>query len=176
MIKVITYPVVLLAAALLWPKLAPSAVVPTKPATVPLTSDEVLMVSCINSERESRGLPALSVDPLLVEVARQHSADMAKRKYFSHIAPEPLPRTPIDRYGAALGRPPATVVGENLGCCDQPIMWLIHRGMMASTDHKANILDREYVSVGVGVHVLADGQVWVTQMFRGELPKVGVGE
>src|SRR5574340_985294 len=77
----------------------------------------------------------------------------------------------LDRYAVELGRPPRTVVGENLGCCDSPLMGLIHAGMMESREHRANILDREYVSVGVGVYVLPDGRAWVTQVFRGELPK-----
>jgi uncharacterized protein YkwD len=132
------------------------------------------MICCINSERRSRGLPELTVDPMLVEVARLHSADMGKRGYFSHLAPAASLHTPLDRYAAVLGRQPRTVVGENLGCCDQPVMGLIHNGMMASPEHKANILDKEYVSVGVGVYLLDDGQVWVTQMFRGRLPEAEV--
>jgi len=133
------------------------------------------MMCCINSERRSRGLPELTVDPTLVEVARLHSADMAKRKYFSHLAPGASLHTPMDRYAAVLGKQPRTVLGENLGCCDQPIMGLIHNGMMASPDHKANILDKEYVSAGVGVYLMDDGRVWVTQMFRGKLSERALG-
>ncbi len=143
-----------------------------KAAEVRLTGDETLMVSCINAERREKGLPILAVDPLLVGVARQHSTDMAARGFFSHVTPAPSPRTPLDRYASALGRQPRTVVGENLGCCDSPMMGMIHAGMMASREHRANILDREYVSLGVGVYALPDGRVWVTQVFRGELPKV----
>jgi uncharacterized protein YkwD len=143
-----------------------------KATEVRLTGDETLMVSCINAERREKGLPILSVDPVLVVAARQHSADMAARGFFSHVTPAPSPRTPLDRYAAALGRQPRTVVGENLGCCDSPMMGLIHSEMMESREHRANILDREYVSVGVGIYVLPDGRVWVTQMFRGELPRV----
>jgi uncharacterized protein YkwD len=142
-----------------------------KTADVRLTQDEMLMLSCVNAERREKGLPLLAVDPVLVVVARQHSADMATRGFFSHVTPAPLRGTPVDRYAAALGRRPRTVVGENLGGCDSPMMGLIHAGMMASREHRANILDREYVSVGVGVYAMPDGRVWVTQMFRGELPR-----
>ena len=141
------------------------------PAQVRLTPDEALVVGLINSERKERNQEALLIDPVLVAVARRHSEDMARRQYFSHLAPPPEPRTPLDRYAAALGRPPKTVVGENIARADEPVMGMIHNGMMASPDHKANILDAEYVSLGVGIYAMDDGRVWVTQMLRGELPK-----
>jgi uncharacterized protein YkwD len=145
-----------------------------RPAAAPvprLTRDEQTALQCVNAEREENGLPPLSVDPVLVEVARQHSADMARQGYFSHIAPGPDGPSPLDRYAEALGRKPGTVVGENLATCDAPMIGLIHENMMASPGHRANILDPEYVSVGVGIWTADDGRVWVTEMFRGALPQ-----
>ncbi|MFB3880510.1 MAG: CAP domain-containing protein [Armatimonadota bacterium] len=135
-----------------------------------LTADEALVVQIVNEERTSRGLSALEIDPVLVQVARDHSLDMATRGYFDHLAPAPAPRTPLDRYSAALGRQPECVVGENIGQSDQPLMALIHERMMASESHRANITDVEYQRVGVGVYVLSDGRSWVTEVFSGGRP------
>ena len=142
-----------------------------EPSKVSLTPDEALLMRLLNAEREERGERPLLLDPVLVEVARQHSADMARRGYFSHVEPPPTRRTPLDRYAAALGRRPRTVIGENIGQADQPIMGMIHERMIASPQHKANILDPEYAGLGVGIYALDGGRVWVTEMFRGEMPE-----
>lgn len=135
---------------------------------VSLTPDESLLLTLINSEREERRLPALSLDPILTEVARRHSSDMAKRDYFSHIDPQPNPLTPLDRYAKALGKQSDLVVGENLGRAEQPLMGMLHECMMKSPEHKANILDKDYTQIGVGIYMLPDGKVWITQMYAGK--------
>jgi uncharacterized protein YkwD len=136
-------------------------------AQAALTTDESLLLQLINEERASHRLPRLILDPVLSEAARRHSADMGARGYFSHLAPAPGPRTPLDRYAALLSRTPDRVVGENIGLADQPVMSLIHEGMMESPDHRANLLDVEYLRVGIGAYQLAEGRIWVTEMFSG---------
>lgn len=155
---------VVLAAAL------PVAGAPAPPEPSPaltLTADEALLVRLINQERAQNNRPALLLDPLLTQVARQHSVDMQRRDYFSHLEPEPNPRTPLDRYADALQRRPLVVVGENIGRASQPLMALLHAHMMDSPEHRANLLDPQYTRLGVGLHVLPDGRVWVTEMFSG---------
>ncbi len=141
-----------------------------KTPEAPLTADEALVVQMINQERQERELSPLVLDPVLTKVAREHSRDMAARDYFGHLAPAPAPTTPLDRYAAALGRKPEEVVGENIGRAGQPVMAMIHACMMDSPEHKANIVDAEYIRVGVGIYVLPDGKVWITEMFRGASP------
>jgi uncharacterized protein YkwD len=135
-----------------------------------LTADEALVLQIVNEERRAQGLCSLDLDPILVQVARGHSLDMAERGYFDHVSPAPAPATPLDRYTAALGRRPDGVVGENIGRAAQPLMAVIHNQMMESPEHKSNITDVEYVRMGVGVYEMADGRVWVTEMFSGSEP------
>jgi uncharacterized protein YkwD len=135
---------------------------------VTLTDDEALVLELLNQARAERRLPRLRLDPTLTSVAREHCADMAKRGYFSHFAPGLEPRSPLDRYAAAIGGTPTEVVGENLGRCEQPIMGLLHECLMRSPDHRANLLDQEYTRVGVGLMVRPDGRTWLTQLFCGE--------
>ena len=143
------------------------------PQQVTLTDDEALLLQLLNAERADHKLPPLKLDPVLTCVAREHCADMAKRGYFSHFEPGPDRRNPLDRYAAALGRPPTEVVGENLGCAGQPIMGMLHECLMKSPAHRANILDQEYTRVGVGLVVRPDGRTWLTQMFCGNARKAG---
>ena len=141
-------------------------------ATV-LTADEALVLRIVNGERSERGLRALVLDSVLTKVAREHSADMADRGYFSHLAPAPRPRTPLDRYVCALEIAPekAPLIGENIGRAGEPVMAVIHKRMMASAEHRANILDEEYTRMGVGIYALPDGRVWLTEMFGADLPE-----
>ncbi len=141
-----------------------------KKSEAPLTPDEALVVQMINQERQERELAPLVLDPVLTKVAREHSRDMAERGYFDHLAPAPAPTTPLDRYAAVLGRKPTEVVGENIGRAGAPLMAMIHAYMMKSPEHKANIVDAEYVRIGVGIYVLPDGKVWITEMFCGPPP------
>jgi len=136
-----------------------------------LTADEALSLSLINSERADHGLRPLALDPLLTEVARRHSADMAERHYFSHLTPPPTSLDPLDRYAQALGRRPEGVVGENIARTDLPLMGKIHEGLLASPTHRANLLDMEYTRAGVGIYALDDGRVWLTQLFCGDVPR-----
>lgn len=152
--------------------MASAASAPTESPQPALSADEALIVHMINAERTERGMTPLALDPLLIEVARAHSLDMAERGYFSHLAPDPLPSTPLDRYLSALeiASERSPLIGENIGRAGEPVMAVIHERMMASAEHRANILDREYARTGVGIYALPDGRVWLTEMFGGELP------
>jgi uncharacterized protein YkwD len=140
---------------------------------VKLSCDETLILALLNAERAQCKLPPLRLEATLTRVAREHCADMAKREYFSHFEPGPERRSPRDRYAAAIGKPPTEVVGENLGRAEQPIMGELHEGLMSSPDHRANVLDREYTRVGVGLLVQHEGRTWLTQMFCGEARREG---
>jgi len=72
------------------------------PDDLVLTPDpdaEQEMLKLLNDERTSRGLPALELDPRLVPIARQHSEEMFKLKYFGHQSP--ANGSPFDRLAAA---------------------------------------------------------------------------
>lgn len=130
------------------------------------TTDEQRFLVLVNQERRARGLSRLRFDPLLCEVARAHSRDMAARKYFSHEAPNARQRTPLDRYQGACAKPPHyLLVGENLFYCSAPGVERGHKALMESPGHRKNILDGRYESAGVGSYTSDDGEYWVTQMF-----------
>ena len=49
---------------------------------------ETRLLDLVNPERQTRGLAALKLDPVLREVAREHSRDMVRRGFLRSDPPE----------------------------------------------------------------------------------------
>jgi len=134
--------------------------------SIAMTQEELRFVDLVNKERANRGLSQLTIDPLLVEVARKHSREMGDKRYFSHISPTSGMKTPMDRYLAAAGeRPSWALVGENLFYCSIVDVERGHFALMNSDGHRANILESRYERIGVGAYVNPKGEFYVTQTF-----------
>lgn len=120
---------------------------------------EVKMVEMVNKERADRGVKTLTLDTKLREIARNYSADMFTRGYFSHYSPEG--KSVADRALAA--GIDFLVVGENLAYA--PDVNLAFKGLMNSEGHRENILSKDYTKIGIGA---MDGGVYeemFTQVF-----------
>ncbi len=139
-----------------------------------LRPEEREFIARINDERTSRGLNALSLDPLLVAVARGHSREMADKDYFDHHSPTPGLRSPMDRFLSGLheggeSTPSYVLVGENIYYCSASNATYNvaygHRALMNSPGHRANILEPRFAKVGLGIYRNAQGEFWVTEMF-----------
>jgi len=118
------------------------------------------MLVLINKERTQRGLNTLEADPELAAVALQHSGDMLARGYFSHYTPEGL--SPFDRINKAKVR--FITAGENLALA--PNLDQAHTGLMNSAGHRANILNRGFGRVGIGILDAGIRGLMITQNFR----------
>jgi uncharacterized protein YkwD len=116
--------------------------------------DEV--VDLVNGERGTAGCQPLKVDPKLAQAAQDHSTDMAERNYFDHTTPEGL--TFADRIVNA-GYP--TPGAENIAVGQQNAEQVM-QGWMNSDGHRANILNCDLHTIGVGL--VEDGMYW-TQDF-----------
>jgi len=136
--------------------------------------EEEDLVSAINNERTRRGLGPLVEDPLLNVAARTHSREMCSLSYFDHHSPTPGSQTPMDRYLAGLrlwgeGKPESALVGENIFYASATDAVYnasyAHASLMNSPGHRANILERRFTKVGVGLFRDAQGRFWVTEMF-----------
>lgn len=132
------------------------------PDTLTLVPDpdaEAEMLRLLNAERTSRGLAALELDPRLVPIARQHSEEMFRLKYFGHQSP--VSGSPFDRIAAAkIGYSRA---GENLAYAQS--VAVAHRGLMDSEGHRENILRPEFTRVGIGVVSAGSYGRMFTQLF-----------
>lgn len=128
---------------------------PKSTETIPLTVEtedlaidqeaEQQMFNLVNTERQKAGVPLLSWAPNIVPVARGHATDMWKRKYFGHISPEG------EDVGDRLAKEGITyqLAGENLALA--PTTQTAHTGLMNSEGHRANILEKRFRKVGIGV-------------------------
>lgn len=120
----------------------------------------VEMLVLVNKERTKRGLNALKADPEMASVALQHSEDMLARGYFSHYTPEG--HSPFDRIQKAEVR--FITAGENLALA--PTLEQAHTGLMNSPGHRANILNKRFGRLGIGILDAGVYGLMITQNFR----------
>ncbi|OKI06740.1 hypothetical protein A6A06_36845 [Streptomyces sp. CB02923] len=138
------------------PKSTPTASAAT-PGTPP-SDAESQVLALVNKERSKAGCSPVRADRELGGLAGDFSADMARRGFFDHTDPDG--RSPWDRAKKAgidnLG-------GENIAR-GQADARAVMDTWMHSTGHRANILNCEYRTLGVGAHFGAGGPWW-TQDF-----------
>ncbi|MFG2406289.1 CAP domain-containing protein [Streptomyces brevispora] len=122
------------------------------------TSAQAAVLSLVNQERAKAGCGPVTASSSLASLAQNFSEDMAARDFFDHTDPDG--RTPWDRAAKAgvdgLG-------GENIAR-GQADAQAVMDAWMNSEGHRANILNCDYKTLGVGVHFGAGGPWW-TQDF-----------
>ncbi|HEV2248917.1 MAG TPA: CvpA family protein [Candidatus Limnocylindria bacterium] len=123
----------------------------------PAAEDEMLRL--LNAERTSRDLLPLALDPRLVPIARQHSEEMFRLKYFGHQSP--VTGSPFDRLATA--KISYSRAGENLAYAHS--VAVAHRGLMDSEGHRENILRPEFTRIGIGVVAAGSYGRMFTQLF-----------
>jgi uncharacterized protein YkwD len=113
----------------------------------------------VNKARDDAGLPSLKYDERLAAVARAHSQDMLRNKFFKHVSPT---RGDLSAR-MARARLKARRFTENLA--NNRNLSAAHRGLMNSPGHRRNILDPEANRVGIGVVRTPEDQLLITQNF-----------
>ena len=117
------------------------------------------MLQLVNRTRAQSGLRTLTMDPLLQEAAREHSLDMYQRHYFSHLTPDG--KSPFDRMRAHAAH--FVTAGENLAFA--PDVDQAYQSLLASPDHRSNLLNPDFRCVGIGVYRAAGYEEMFTQDF-----------
>ncbi|HEU5315716.1 MAG TPA: CAP domain-containing protein [Chloroflexota bacterium] len=132
-------------------------------ASVDVSAAEQLFLDLLNADRITAGLPALTPDPRLADIARWRSEDMVARNYIGH-----------DIGGYTVGRllhdrsVPFILAGENIVSNtygDSSTVARAQEELMRSAAHRENILRPEYNLVGVGVALGPNGRTVYTQIF-----------
>ena len=106
----------------------------------------------VAQERGVRGIAAYEGQADLAAVARRHAERMAAEGRLYH---NPNLANEVDGWDA---------LGENVGrgqSADQ-----VHQAFMNSETHRNEILSTRFTQFGIGAAVAADGEVWITQVFR----------
>jgi hypothetical protein len=123
------------------------------PQASELSGTETCFFNKINAERADVGRSKLVVKSDLTSVARNHSKDMAADGTIYHNSN--LKNEVGGNWWA---------LGENVGM--GPDCESLHNAFMDSPGHKANVLDKDYNQIGVGVEIDA-GTIYVTMVFAG---------
>ncbi|MFI6125019.1 CAP domain-containing protein [Streptomyces sp. NPDC051064] len=130
----------------------------TAPASPSATTAQATVLTLVNQERAKVGCSPVTTSASLTALAQDFSEDMAARDFFGHTDPDGA--TPWDRAAAAGVQ---SLGGENIAR-GQADAQAVMDAWMNSDGHRANILNCDYKTLGVGVH-LGSGGPWWTQDF-----------
>ena len=118
----------------------------------------------LNGVRRDQGLQELEWSDDVAAVARMHSQNMAKEKFFSHRGSDgSMVDDRADRVGLGTWR----TIGENIAYMrgyDDPASLAVEK-WMESTAHRKNLLGPNWKESAVGVAITSDGTYYLTQVF-----------
>ncbi|HJF32591.1 MAG TPA: CAP domain-containing protein [Sporosarcina psychrophila] len=141
----------------------PAEVAPVKPAETAqdasISAIEKAVLDLTNAERQKAGLKPLQTDSKLMNSARQKSADMASKNYFSHTSPT---------YGSPFDQMKANGVtyksaAENIAMGQRSAEEVV-KGWMESPGHRQNILTPGFTHIGIGYD--KNGNYWTQQFIQ----------
>ena len=133
----------------------------TKKQTVSIDSMRKKMLNLINNERKKAGAGALKLDSALTKVANIKAEDMVKNNYFAHTSPTyGDPHTMLLQFGLSY-----ITSGENLAGYNT--VESAHAALMKSSGHKRNILNQDFIRVGIGIYESPRYGYIFVQMFAG---------
>jgi uncharacterized protein YkwD len=127
-------------------------------AQSPAVRTERNLLAAVNQARRNQGLAPLRWDESLAAAARRHAAVMAEHRSAQHaFGGEPGLSARVKQAGAHF-----SWLSENVS--QGPTSDFIHTQFMRSPSHRANILDMDMNSIGVGV-VEQAGQLFAVEDF-----------
>jgi uncharacterized protein YkwD len=136
----------------------PPATTSAPASTDTVTAARAAILSLVNAQRATAGCHPLTASSSLDSLAQAFSEDMAARGFFDHTDPDG--KTPWDR---AKARGITNLGGENIAR-GQATAQAVMDAWMNSAGHRANILNCDYTTLGVGIHY-GTGGPWWTQDF-----------
>ena len=113
----------------------------------------VATLCLMNAERAARGLGRLQSEPLLGRVAATYARQMVRGQFFDHTSPAGSTMLARIKATSYLRNVSSWSVGENLawGSGNLATPRAMVRAWMQSAEHRANLLDRHFADVGIGV-------------------------
>jgi uncharacterized protein YkwD len=124
-----------------------------------LSAQEEKLLDLTNDERAKKGLPPLRPNKKLFQAARAHSANMAKQDTLAHTLDDKGPADRLKEVGYQ-----NRGWAENCAAGQQTAAQVVE-SWMESKDHRANILNKEYVEIGIGSAANEKGTLYYTQVF-----------
>jgi uncharacterized protein YkwD len=138
-----------------------SAATPCADADLMPTSDNAgslrdATLCLLNAQRSSHGLKALVSSPQLRKVAQEYSRAMVRQRFFDHVSPGGSTLLSRVRRGTTyLSGVRDYSLGENIawGSGEYATPGETVKGWMESSGHRANILNRRFRHIGIGVAI-----------------------
>ncbi len=131
---------------------------------------EKRLLSMVNRDRQTAGLPSLIWDDKVAEVARSYSGEMRRTKVVAHLSP--TTGSAADRVRA--GKIKTALVLENVARAYG--INEAHLGLMNSPGHRANLMSVTATHLGIGVvfgdEVSGRREIFITQVFTRVPPKI----
>ena len=141
------------------PEAPPAPTAAPSPTSAPGVSEYAQeVVRLVNIERERAGLAPLTMDATLSAAAQVRAQEIDVR--FSHTRPDGTSCfTVLKEFGIGY-----RACGENIAK-GSPSPARVVEGWMNSAGHRANILNENFTTIGVGVHADAAGTLHWAQLF-----------
>lgn len=118
----------------------------------------------LNEKRKENGLPPVEWSDDMSKIARLHSENMAKFKFFSHVGLDgKMVNDRADQLGVSRWR----AIGENIAYnhgYENPVEFACQRWMQSQA-HRENILNPRWKEAGVGVALTEEGTYYFTEVF-----------
>ncbi len=112
---------------------------------------EAQLFALLNDARRAQGRPPLERDEAIAQVARAHSRDMVEHGFVGHTSPTTGSAADrVQRAGLRSG-----LVLENIGRGYSAAE--LHRGLLESPGHRANLVNPDVTHVGLGVVAEPEG-------------------
>lgn len=136
------------------------AVQAERPSTLAVTNGSISeqMLIAVNKQRQSHGLPALSLNAQLSASAQKYAERMATEHFFSHTSPEGIK---FKERNVAAGYTNWLWMGENIAYGQDSVSEVMS-DWMDSPSHRDNILHSRARELGVG-YAGAGTKYWVQE-------------
>ena len=126
------------------------------------SSEAEQVLNLVNAERSKAGLKPLKMSEELRSIANLKSRDMAENNYFDHTSKTyGTPFQMLQDFGVHY-----SAAGENIAA-GQRTPEEVMNSWMNSSGHRANILNANFDTIGVGVYKGGKYGVYWTQLFTG---------
>jgi uncharacterized protein YkwD len=123
------------------------------PGQASVTDARDAVLCLMNAQRTARGLKRLRAQPDLAEAAGRFARQMVRDRFFDHTSPGGSTMVSRIKATSYLRDAVRWTVGENLawGTGTKATPRATVDAWMHSADHRANLLDRGFAEVGIGI-------------------------
>ena len=135
-----------------------------KPTAVQIIDLEKMTFALINQKRAEEGLEPLTWNDEVARIARLHSDNMVKFKFFSHKG---MDGKNVDGRADSIGLTRWTAMGENIAYnrgFQNPVKTAVEKWLL-SPSHRENLLNSRWTESAIGIAVTDEGTYFFTQVF-----------